>query len=161
MIDFNLQFKPTVETVSMTRRFVTSLFERALHDPDGAARVGIAVHELLENVLKYSASGAASLRVCVTPEDLGCVTTIETANPVTPERRAGLEEFFAEVARAPDAFAFYHAAMQRSRTLRFGSGLGLARIWAEAEMTIALHLGGDGATVRATGLMLARGKEAA
>ena len=45
---------------------------------------------------------------------------------------------------------YYQHAMRRTRKTRHGSGLGLARIWAEAEMDLALSCEGDEACVTAT-----------
>ena len=51
---------------------------------------------------------------------------------------------------AAPAEAYYQFAMQRSRTLRHGSGLGLARIWAEGEMLLTRAYDGDDVRITAT-----------
>jgi len=75
--------------------------------------------------------------------------TVETRNLLSPERKAGLDEVFAEMAKFGDANEFYQFAMKRTRTIRHGSGLGLARIWAEADMQLTHRFEGDEARVTA------------
>jgi hypothetical protein len=54
-----------------------------------------------------------------------------------------LLELFEEMNTERDAFAYYQKLMQRSVKRRDGSGLGIARIRAEAEMSVRLKLERD------------------
>ncbi|HVH43745.1 MAG TPA: ATP-binding protein [Labilithrix sp.] len=137
-----LCFRPTIATINEARRLVAAIYQPLLGDADAAGRVALTTHELLENALKYSVDGSTVIRVEVSRCHPGNVK-IETRNEISPERKAGLEEAFEEMQRAASAEAFYQFAMQRTRTLRHGSGLGLARIWAEGEMQISRSYIGD------------------
>ena len=147
-----LSFHPTVDLIASTRRFVCAYYEPLLHDPDLVSRIGIATHELLENVLKYASDGQTVTRVCLEGEGAGQRLSIHTTSAITAERRAGLEEIFAEMAAASDALAYYQLAMRRH-----GSGLGLARVWAEGEMALTADFLGDTVTIVATATV--RGQE--
>lgn len=143
-----LSFRPTVATICSARRFVSSFYEPLLGDADAASRVALAAHELLENALKYSTDGETVMRVAVSSSERPSSVTVETVNRIAPERREGLDAAFDEMKRCGDASEHYQRAMHRTRKRRDGSGLGLARIWAEAEMR--LERAYEGAFVRIT-----------
>lgn len=152
-VNLELRFQPTVDLISSTRRFVCSFFEPFVSDPDVVSRIGLATHELLENILKYAADGRTITRVNLEDQGSDRRLTIETTSIITDERRAGLEEIFAEMASASSALSYYQLTMGRARHRRHGSGLGLARIWAEAEMTLSIDFQGDAVTIRATAML--------
>src|SRR5688572_9750736 len=129
-------FRPTVATINEARRMVNTLYGPIFDDADVASRIALATHELLENALKYSTDGATVIRIELSHERSPRQVKIETRNGISAERKEGLEETFTEMSNAASAAAFYQFAMKRTRTLRHGSGLGLARIWAEGEMTL-------------------------
>lgn len=145
-----LTFRPTVDLISSTRRFVCAFYEPLLGDPDLLSRIGLATHELLENVLKYATDGRTVARVRLDGEGADQKLVIETTSTVTAERRASLEAIFAEMAGTTDPFEYYQRTMRRSLHRRHGSGLGLARVWAEAEMVLTLEFLGDTVTIVAT-----------
>lgn len=143
-------FRPTVATINEARRLVAALYAPLLGDPDAAGRIALATHELLENALKYSIDGSTVIRVELSRSKLPMTVRVETRNGISSERRQGLEEIFAEMHRAEHADAYYQFAMKRTRTLRHGSGLGLARIWAEGEMHLTRSYDGDEVRITAT-----------
>jgi hypothetical protein len=145
-----LSFRPTVDLIAATRRFVCAYYEPLLADANLVSRIGLATHELLENVLKYASDGHALTRVRLEGEGPDQRLSIQTTSAITAERRAGLEEIFAEMAAAADALAYYQLTMARARHRRHGSGLGLARVWAEAEMALTVDFLGDMVTIVAT-----------
>ena len=135
--------------ISSTRHFVCAFVAPIVGDPDAISRIGLATHELLENILKYSTDGRTCTRVDLVQTGDRQVFSIETTSTITPERRAGLEEVFHEMANAPDALSCYQHAMTRALHRRHGSGLGLARIWAEAQMRLSVDFVGETVTIRA------------
>lgn len=144
-----LRFQPTVDLVSTTRKFVCAYYEHLLQNADLLSRIGLATHELLENIVKYSADGETTTRVTLACDKGGRKVTIETTNRVAPEARAALEAIFSEMQSATDAFDFYQCVMRKAQHREEGSGLGLARIWAEGEMTISHRFDNDFVTITA------------
>jgi hypothetical protein len=143
-----LKFRPNIELISIVRRFVASFFECVLRDPDAISRVALVTHELLENAVKYSTNGESILRVeanATAPIRL----SITVSNRASPEQIKLLQEIFEEMRGAGDPFVYYQKMMQRSAKLSEGSGLGLARILAEAEMTLDYQLTDDLISIRA------------
>jgi two-component sensor histidine kinase len=131
-----LMFRPSVDLVSIVRRFVTEFYRCVFIDPETSSRLALATHELLENAVKYSKTGETRLRVQVARDTTPCLVSIRTWNDATPEDIATLHRVFADLNGAPDAFAFYQRRMRETVQHEEGSGLGIVRIRAEAEMTL-------------------------
>lgn len=144
------------------RRFVSEFYDQTLADPDATSRVALATHELLENAVKYSRDGRASVRIEVTNEGSRARVRIRTRNRASPEDAALIRRTIAEMS-ATDANVYYLNLMRKNASRLDGSGLGLARIHAEAEMDMSVACGRNGTiTVSAeTEVMLAHGKEGA
>lgn len=103
----------------------------------------MATHELLENAVKFSADGAASLRL----EIGGSTVTITTRNRARPVDLQELGKIARDLADALDPMLYYLDQMRRSPD-RIG-GLGLGRVAAEAEMKLELLLDGDMVQIKA------------
>lgn len=143
---FDMSFAPTTRIVSVVRRFVMSLYERILADNAMSSQLALATHELLENAVKYNIDDATLLRVTMTPQTESTSevsVTIRTRNRATPENLRIAERLITQVRQAEDPFMFYQQLINASAEASEGSGLGLARIRAETEMTIDFTIEGD------------------
>lgn len=141
-----LTFRPNVELVSVVRRFTSNFYEKILGDPDATSRVALATHELLENAVKYSADGCTSIRIGIEPADPAAEPAAEpagdrrirvsTTNVTDPTHLATAMEIIDGIRSAESPFAYLQQSMRATAKRAEGSGLGLARICAEGEMTM-------------------------
>jgi hypothetical protein len=134
--------------VSPARRFVEEALEKASTDADFVSRVAMTAHELLENAAKYSHDGKADLAV-IMPARSGTSRQLmlrlsNTASPLHLER---LRTMFAQLDGCSDPLIFYLDLMRRNAHETANSGLGLARIRAEGEMSLALTVDGERVTI--------------
>lgn len=144
-----LRFPPRRAFVTRIAAMVRQFCRELLGDGDLLSRVNMATHELVENVVKYSAGGLCELRVELRLEGPSPTVSIETANDVGGEALEALERWLLAVQEAPDPVAFYDRTIRASATRRHGSGLGLARIRAEGEMELSHRIAGGRVTIRA------------
>ncbi|MCA9619584.1 MAG: ATP-binding protein [Myxococcales bacterium] len=140
---FELSFEPNVQLINVVRRFVSDFYDEILGDPDVVSRVALATHEMLENAVRYSTDGATRVRLDVAPDEGRSVLTITMQNQAAPQNREALARLFDEMRNASDPMDHYCAVMRRNAKRTDGSGLGLARIRAEAEMSLDYELSGD------------------
>ena len=144
-----LVFHPNVSLISIVRRFVGDFYGSLFGDPETMSRLALASHELLENAAKYSSSGETKLRVQVAEAPPGEAArrrvSILTWNEAIPEEIDSLRRIFGALNAAPDPFAYYQQRMRETIKQSARSELGLARIRAEADMTLDCKV--DGAMV--------------
>lgn len=143
---FHLVFRPNIKLVSTVRRFTGDFYRRILGDQDVSARLALATHELLENAVSYATDPETSIEIDVEGDTL----TVKTWNRSSPERIAGLRALLDTIAAAPDPMAFYQELLEQSLARTDGSGLGLARVRAEAEMVLNHEIEQDLVCIRAT-----------
>lgn len=140
---FELDFQPNVELVTVVRRFVNEFYDRVLGDADASGRIALATHELLENSVKYCTSGPTRIRIEVGPRCPDRVVRIRTSNRTDPANREVLQTAFAKMRAAADPFEFYQVCIEEAARRSEGSGLGLARIRCEGDMTMEMECDGD------------------
>lgn len=138
---FTLKFRPNVALVSTVRRFVEEFFAEFLDDPDSTSRIALATHELLENAVKYASDEETVLAIEIfSGADGRRSVSIQTTNRAKPENIARVRALVDEMNQA-DPLAFYQTVMRRSLSVPVGSsGLGIARIRAECEMSVELKV---------------------
>jgi hypothetical protein len=147
----DLSFQARLESVTSVRRFLEVHYRRLVGDAQLISRMAVTVHELLENAAKYSAGGGSRLRVEVDPAAPHALS-VSVANQVDPRHLPGLQETIAELSAAPDPLDVYQRYLLRAATREEGSGLGLARIFVEAEMSVAVELEADRVCVKAVAM---------
>jgi anti-sigma regulatory factor (Ser/Thr protein kinase) len=138
-----LSFSPSLEFVSLVRRLVAAVTEQVLTDPDLVSRIGLAAHELLENAVKYSVDGEATIFLEVAGADQPQAVAVRTRNRGATDHVSCLAKNIDEIATADDPVAFFQQLMVRSVRSGKPGGLGLGRIAAEAEMVLSCVRTGD------------------
>jgi two-component sensor histidine kinase len=147
-LDFGLELRPQPRMVSVVRRFVAESFEKMVGDPTAVHRVSLAVHELLENAAKYAVGEKTGLAVHFAGDGSGA--SIRLTNQTTPEHIARLRACIESIQSAAEPFVHYQNLMRRSFGVTEESGLGLARIRAEAELKLSLEIRGNMVTIVAS-----------
>jgi hypothetical protein len=138
-----LRFRPNVHLVSVVRRFVTAFYEKVVDDVEVLDRVALATHELLENAVKYAMGPETTVRIEVDLVQEPPAVCVRTWNRTSPEHRDVLALRFKRLLAAQDVAALYQELMVEASTRTTGSGLGIARIRAEADMNLACEIEGD------------------
>ncbi len=142
-----LHFSPSVELISLVRRFVFDFYRQLLQDEDAVSRVALTTHELLENAVRYSTNGLATVRIDVSADNddpsAERTLTIRMENHADESHRIALTGLFRELRDARDPSEHYQKMMIRNARRTDGSGLGLARILAEAEMDLDCEIEKD------------------
>ena len=135
-------FSPTIALISVVRTFVSDFYARVLSS-NLREMVAMATHELLENAVKYAIDDRATLRIDVEHREPADRVSIRIRNRSAPANIQPLREVLARMREQPDPLAHYVALMHETAKRKHGSGLGLARIRAEAGMELSLELEGD------------------
>jgi two-component sensor histidine kinase len=145
-----IEFAPHLGLVAQVRQFVSTFYVQCLGDPEASSRIAVAAHELLENAVKYASHHLARIRIVVERGEDGARTvTIETRNHAKPEDLLTARAALDELATSTDAMSCYLKLLDRSAKRAVGSGLGLGRVRAEADMTLSYEIQQDELTIRA------------
>jgi len=143
-------FSPSLSLISRVRRFVSDFYDECLGDPESTSRIAMASHELLENAVKYASHHLARICIVVEREEGGGrIVTIETKNRTVPENLAAVRSTLDDLALSDDAMASYLKLLELSAKRTTGSGLGLGRVYAEADMKLSYEIQRDELTIRA------------
>lgn len=143
-----LHFKPDHDLVTVVRRFVADLTQQHLIDPEGTSRIALAIHELLENAVKYATDGETTLRIDVDLDRHPRPVRIALCNRARPEDIAAIGAILDGIARAPCAQKFYQQLLVRRAKVKDRSGgLGLARLCAEGDMKLTCRVIDNDVTV--------------
>jgi len=133
----NFHFQSNVNVLAPVRRFVSDIVERLINKPDVASRIEVAVHELAENSLKYASTNGARIEIQVFDIPGQMRVLVRTTNHATPEFLETVCGLIDDMSSAPDPVAYYLKALESSATRVVGSGLGLARVFAESGMKLS------------------------
>ena len=135
---------------------LSELCRPLLGDDDAATRLRLTAHELLENIVKYSAVGGCRFRFELHHAAGVLSAIIETSNRPAPERRADAEQRLDALTAARDPLEHYDSVIADSARRPAGSGLGLARIHAETEYRLSYRFDGPTLIITASGEVLLR-----
>jgi hypothetical protein len=130
-----MSFRPDLEIVGIVRRFVADMYRRARIDAADVDRIAMATHELVENAVRFSRAGAPLLRIDIATSEPRTVT-IRTTNAASDEDCAAAKGLVEAMRAAADPASFYRTILRKSAARPHGSGLGLARIFAEGELHV-------------------------
>lgn len=149
---FELRFSPSFALVSTVRRFVSEFYIEVTGDRDLAHNLAMATHELLENALRYSSDGRSELWIALRRSGAQVHSTIQTKNRANADRIGLVRKALDEVIEASDPNELYNRLVRRAAKRRDGgSGLGLGRIRAEADLSIEYTILDDTLTLTAQG----------
>jgi hypothetical protein len=139
------------------RRFVEETFERLVGDAESVFRVSMTAHELLENAAKYSLGQKTLLRVSLEEVTEGHRLSLCLINDTTGAHMDRLRDRIDELNATTDAFELYQSLMRKNMKNRDESGLGLARICAEGEMSLGLEIKGNTVAIMTSALFPKKG----
>ena len=142
-----VEFSPAWQFIDDVRRFVTSFCANARLDEGQADAVAMSAHELLQNAVRHSVDGKATVTLEV--DSLQKVIVLSVENIATPESVLILTSMKKRIQETPDAKTLYMSLM-RETVGKSGSGLGLGRILFEGGMSLAIDIQKDRVLVRAT-----------
>jgi hypothetical protein len=126
--------RPPVAFSSAIRALLLGSYESLL-EADEVQRLAMAGYEMVDNLIKYSLNGAGHFEAEVFRRDGVTLARLSSTNPAAPEHRQAARRLVARLQAAPSLVAVYDELLASSGT-RTGSGLGLARIQAEGEMSL-------------------------
>jgi hypothetical protein len=130
-----LRFKPLWLYVDAVREFC-GFFARTTFDDEGLGqRVGLIVHELIENAVRYGDEQELEVRL----ERAKHEVIISVVNTTSDERATKLRRIFDDLAALPPATAYARALEHASSLPTTESGLGLPRIRYEGNVELALE----------------------
>ncbi|HEX3776528.1 MAG TPA: hypothetical protein VHV51_18780 [Polyangiaceae bacterium] len=157
-VSLTLSFEPLAEQIASLRSAISDLCAPHIAAADELSRLLLASHEMLENIVKYSAGGAAEFQLALERADHGLLIRLRTKNRALPERLRDTKQRLDALAAAADPVAHYDEMIRESAGRRDGSGLGLARILAESEMTLRYQIESEVLTIIAEALISGRGR---
>ena len=150
-LDVSFGEAPPQGMVTPLCQSLSELCRPILADDDATARLRLAAHELLENIVKYSAEGGCGLHFELHGGTGALRALIETSNHPAPTRRADAEERLDALTAARDPLEHYDSVIADSAQRPAGSGLGLARIHAETEYRLSYRFNGPTLVITASG----------
>jgi anti-sigma regulatory factor (Ser/Thr protein kinase) len=135
--------------VSVVRRFIEEALEKVIDDDEElVGRLSIAAHELVENGVKYAVRDPTIMRIVLDQGPRGVDARIAVTNEASAHHVERVRAIVGEISRsAEQELPVLYETYLRRREPHGESGLGLVRIRAEAEMTLALEVAGTTVTI--------------
>jgi hypothetical protein len=126
--------RPRPAFASIARALLIESHEGLL-EPDDVHRIAMAGYEMIDNLIKYSVGGAAHFEVKLFRGDGRVYVRLCSSNPANSGDCEAARHLVARLQNAESATAVYDELVASSPA-RTGSGLGLARIQVEGEMSL-------------------------
>jgi anti-sigma regulatory factor (Ser/Thr protein kinase) len=154
-----LSFSPNESLIATVRKFVGDFYVKVLGDENVTSRLVVASHELLENVVRYSADGESRIKVSVQSENSHFRIRIVTHNRGTPADVEAIRGLLAKFDPRANRKIVYRDLILGSAEREEGSGLGLGRVYAESEMDLSCKIELDTIELTAEGLFSREGRK--
>jgi hypothetical protein len=155
-IHMSLGFRDQGWLLSSVRSLVVSMCGVYLDSGDVSQQLVNAVQELLENLVKYSESDCSALQFELLLVDGQPTARLGTENDASALHLEEAQRLLDRIISAPDPLELYQALIATSGE-HSGSGLGLARLRAEAGMTLSYGIHGGRLRLDACRPVLPRG----
>jgi two-component sensor histidine kinase len=147
---------PDARLVTALSRLVSEYCRMVLEDADAASRFHMAAHELVENVAKYSTGSRMRLEVELGEAGGSHVMRVRVCNETSAQQLREVEKRLTELAAAENPVKLYDRLIRETAPISDVSGLGLARIRAEAELELDYRVEGNELTISVQGPVLPR-----
>jgi len=116
--------------------------QMTIGDRETTSRLHMAAHELVENVLKYGSTPEVGLEFELERGADGSIVRLRTRNTAAPEQLEEVTRRIMELRAATDPIAYYDQLIRATAPMVGMSGLGLARIRAEAGLDVDCSVSG-------------------
>jgi len=116
--------------------------QMTIGDRETTSRLHMAAHELVENVLKYGSTPEVGLEFELERGDDSSIVRLRTRNTAAPEQLEEVTRRVMELRAATDPIAYYDQLIRATAPVLGTSGLGLARIRAEAGLDVDCSVSG-------------------
>lgn len=138
---------PSSRIAAAVSRLVSEFCRSLVEDEDVVARFHMAAQELAENLVKYSSGPMVSLSAELVSAGNSTMLRLQARNQSSPEQLQAVESRLKELKNARDPVELYDRLILESAPLDDVSGLGLARIRAEADLEVDYTIEGNELTV--------------
>lgn len=144
-----LEVGPAADMTLATRirEFLSNTYGPLIRDTRAESVVTLAAHELVENIIKYGATGPRSLTVQL--DSRNREVRLVTQNEATPTQITKLRSKLDRICQTSTPEALYDEFIAESADSD-ESGLGLIRIRAETDMDLSYKIEGNRVRIQAT-----------
>lgn len=143
---------PSASSFGVVRSISSLVYEHCrsvASDDDVAARFRMAAQELTENIVKYATSNSASLEIELLSTVPSLSLCVRARNESSEERLRDVDRRLRELVSADDPLMLYERLILESVGTTNASGLGLARLRAEGDLTVEYDIKGRQLTISA------------
>ncbi len=142
VVRLGFSLPPLQRWISPTRCYIADILNPVLSDDDYVDRLAIAVHELLENCIKYSSGDHIRLEFEINRDGDEAIAYIRTTNSALSSHVSNLCRRIDALNAARDPIEHYDEVI-RDSLIQGGSALGLARIRAESDVQLSYQIQKD------------------